>query len=261
MGKSKGANRFANLEISAIQPDAGTRSGAPVRDVAFYMREGLARELAGEHEKALTNYSAALGEDPLHIEAWTRQLWMLLYLGEAAEAVVWANKALQTYPRDPDILSLKALAQWRCGFAKEARELNDAALSATRESANVWLARGEMQAAADNKSANACFKHAAAAPGETGLAEMRAGDILLLIRKYAEAIPFCRAATVRFHDSSWAWYIYGLAQRGVGRDEYARAAFMRAHNLSPRDSRYRAALKRRRSWLARAREWLFGNRS
>ncbi|MDR1533867.1 MAG: tetratricopeptide repeat protein [Planctomycetota bacterium] len=250
------SGRFANLEVSRASGPAGPEGGVPIRDAAFYMRSGLARELDGDHEKALADYSAALGENPLYIPAWARQLWMLLYLGETEEAAIWADRALASFPNDPDLLALKSLARWRAGFPEEARRLNDAALAATRESAEVWLARGGIQTASDVKSANACFRHAAAVSREPGLAEMRAGDLLLLNGKPAEALSYCREATLKLPDSAWAWYAYGLAQRGLGRTGYARSALIRAVNLNPRDPRYRAALRRGRGWLSRLGEWL-----
>lgn len=251
----KKKSRFSGLETTAAKrPDGG--GGAVVRDAEYYLRAGLQLDLAGRHEKALNSYSAALGEDPLCITAWTRQLWMLLYMEEPIEAEVWADKALQSFPKDPDILSLKSLAQWRNGARDSARDLNDAALAAARDSANVWLARGEMQIDGNMKSATTCFTHAVSAPGLEGLAHMRAGDILLRLDKFAEAAEFYRKAARSLPESSWIWYGYGRAQRELGNDEYAIAAFDRALNLSPRDPRYRDAKHRALGWRLRLARWL-----
>lgn len=254
-GKGAGKSRFASLETATAAVSGGR--GAVVRDAEFYLKLALDHELDGEHDKALNKYSAALGEDPLCIGAWTRQLWMLLYLDEPIEAVVWADKALQSFPNDPDILSLKSLAQWRNGLREEARALNDAALAAARDSANVWLARGEMQVQKNMKSALACFRHAEDAPGHEGLTRLRAGDILLRLGKYAEASGYYREATRALPDSSWAWYGYGRAERALGRLSYARSAFDRAYTLSPSDKRYQAARKAKPGLIARLRAWLF----
>lgn len=251
--------RFASLETQTVESSSGRGKGAVVRDVSYYMKAGLERELDGDHESALKSYSAALGEDPLHIEAWTRQLWMLVYLDEPLEAEIWADKAMQYFPSDPDILSLKSLALWRIGSREEARELNDAALAAARDSANVWLARGAFQAVADGKSAGACFAHALRLHPVPGLANLRAGDLLLYEGKYAEAFPYCREATVRFPESSWAWYGYGRSLVKLGRSEQALVAFKRAYALKPRDRRYKAALKAKASLWAKIRYLLGWN--
>lgn len=256
MTHNGGKSRFAGLEAVA-PPNSRGRGGAVVRDADFYLAAALERELNGEHAKALNQYSAALGEDPLCIGAWTRQLWMLLYLDEAIEATTWADKALQAFPNDPDILSLKSLALWRNGMTEDARTLNDAALAATRNSANVWLARGAMQIGLNMKSAMACFKHAENAPGMAGLTQLRAGDILLHAGKHAEATGYYRGATGALPDSSWAWYGYGRAQRALGHSAYAHSAFSRACNLSPTDTRYRVALRAKPGIFAWLRNRLF----
>lgn len=252
--------RFSSLETAPSRAATGKGGGAVLRDAAYYVDDALKKELAGDHEKALNAYSAALGEDPLYIEAWTRQLWMLLYLEEPVESRMWADKALLSFPNDPDILSLKSLAMWRAGLSKEARDLNDSALAKTRESRNVWLARAEMQIADDVKSAGACFTHACRASSEPGLVRLRAGDILLRYRKFAEAVPFFREATQLLPESSWVWYGYGRAQRAVGRDDIARNAFERAYTLTPRDSRYKNALKVKPGFMQGIIRWVFGEK-
>lgn len=231
-----------------------------LRDAEHYIREGWTHELGGRHDKALNQYSAALGEDPLYVEAWTRQLWMLLYLGELDEAVVWADKALQSFPNDPDILSLKSLAQWRKGFTEDARKLNDAALAANRESANVWLARGEMQVAVDMKSAAACFRHAMRQPEPQGMVSLRIADILSRQRKYGEAVEHARSATRALPESAWAWYRFGVVQRALGNEEAALSAFERAATLAPRDPRYRVTKQKKLGVLGRFRRWLTGKK-
>ncbi|MCC8190764.1 MAG: tetratricopeptide repeat protein, partial [Planctomycetes bacterium] len=227
-----------------------------VRDARYHLDRALAYELDGEHEKALNAYSAALGEDPLALTAWTRQLWMLVMLEETVEAVVWADRALQSFPNDPDILALKSLAQYRNGLVEPARALNDTALAATRDSAPVWLARGEIHLGSDVKSALACFKRAEAAPGEKGLTQLRAGDILFRRRRFVEAVEYYRGATQAYPDSSWAWYGFGRAERAVGREDVALVALDRAISLSPRTVRYRQARQEKANWWRRLRTWL-----
>lgn len=252
-------SRFTGLEL---EPGTGRRSdgnsGAVVRDADYYIREGWSHELGGRHEKALNQYSAALGEDPLCIEAWTRQLWMLLYMEELAEAIVWADKALQSFPNDPDILALKSLAQWRKGLTEAARQLNDSALAATRNSANVWLARGEMQMVADMRSASACFRHALAQPGPDGMISLRIADLLRRQRKYADALEHSRNATRALPESAWAWYGFGETQRRLGNEESALSAFERAGTLAPRDGRYRMAKLKKPGLWRRFQKWLAG---
>lgn len=255
---SEAQGRFSGLEIkTAGEGNTSARlKGAPVRDLAYYLNEGLKADLAGDHEKTLTHYSSALGENPLFIEAWTAQLWMLIYLDESPEAVIWADRALENFPNQPDLLGLKSMAMLRCGFIADARELNDAALVGGRASTNVWLARGAMQISVDGVAASACFRHALSTADNRDLINLRIADILLHSRKYADAETYLRGATTAFPQSAWAWYGYGLSQRGLGRDDYARAAFGKASQLAPNDPRYRAALIRKRGLFERLRNWL-----
>jgi tetratricopeptide (TPR) repeat protein len=258
---SEPRGRFSSLELKSGRRAAPTGpAGAPLRDAGYYMREGRRAELAGGHEKALTHYSAALGENPLHIEAWTAQLWMLLYLEEPLEAQFWADRALAAFPNQPDLLALKSLALDRCGLPQEAWELNDAALATGgRESVNVWLARGALSTAADGAAGEACFKHALAASADRPLTALRIGDLFLFHRRFAEAEAYLREAVAGLPDSAWAWYGYGLAQRAGGWEMPALAALNRAARLVPDDSRYyqaarvrpRGRLKRLKNWLAR----------
>jgi tetratricopeptide (TPR) repeat protein len=220
------------------------------------MREGRRAELGGDHEKALNQYSAALGENPLHLEAWVAQLWMLLYLGEPIEAHLWADRALGAFPNQPDILALKSLALARSGLKEEAWELNDAALKNGRESANVWLARGELRLAGEGVAAEACFRHALAASDDRHFTALRSGDICLFYNNFAEAEGYFKEASAGLADSAWVWYGYGLAQRALGWENPALAAFARAARLEPGDRRYHAALTRKRGWRERLKRWL-----
>ena len=253
---AKTQGRFASLETSQGRSGMGGRRST-VRDAVFFLDDGLLSELAGDHEKALNTYSKALSENPLLIVAWARQLWMLIYLEEYYEADTWSDKALQSFPNDPDILSLKSLALWRNGFKDEAKTLNDAALGMSRDSHNTWLARGEMQVADGVKSYRSCFSHAARVSTVPGLAELRAGDILYRYRHYTPAMSFYRDATSLLPQSSWAWYGYGLTQRALGREHYAVKAFERAHSLSPRDYRYKMAPRGKQGMWSRL--WRFLN--
>lgn len=253
---TKHSGRFSRLETA---PSRGNVDGpAPARDVNHYMNKALKLELGGEHEKALAAYSDALVNEPLHITAWARQLWMLLYLDEAIEAAAWADKALRHFPNDPDILALKSLAQWRNGMVDEAQRLNAAAMSSSRDCANVWLARGEIGLTLEPAMASACFRHAQLAPGVAGLTEIRAGDILLRHERFDESAAFFRRAVVKFPQSSWAWYGFGRAQRALRNEDLAREAFGKACKFSPRDRRYARARKGRVGLMERFVGWIGG---
>lgn len=247
MDKQKG--RFSSLELNPDRPKAGRHRNAAPRDEGYYMKTGYKAELAGDHEEALLEYSSALSENPLFIDAWIAQLWMLLYLGEPSEADIWADRALNNFPNQPDLMALKAMALHRSGFIDEARELNDAALSGERESANVWLSRGALNISLDNVATSACFKHALAVSGNKALTTLRIGDIYLFHRKYADAERYLRQATLSLPNAAWVWYEYGLSQKALGWEDPSLIAFTKANQLAPLDDRYRLALRNRKQGL------------
>lgn len=254
MDKPQG--RFSSLELNQSPKTRARAQGAPKRDAAYYLNQGYRSELAGDHETALNQYSMALSENPLSVDAWVAQIWMLVYLREPFEADLWADRALAAFPGQPDLMAVKSLALMHCGLLAEAGDQNDAALVGRRDSANTWLARGALQLVADGQAASACFKHALAAANDRGLTNLRIGDIYLFHHQYVEAESYLREASRLLPESAWAWYGYGLAQEALGRDESAGAALAKAASLAPADSRYHAALNRKRGWLERLRRWL-----
>jgi len=243
------SGRFSSLEVNQDSQKTGQSRGGAIRDEGYYMKTGYKAELAGDHEAALVEYSSALGENPLFIEAWLAQLWMLLYLGEPSEADMWADRALNNYPKQPGLMALKAMALHRCGFIDEARELNDAALGSERESADVWLSRGALHISLDSVATSACFKHALAVSVNRPLTTLRIGDIYLFHRQYADAERYLRQATIELPDSAWVWYEYGLAQKALGWEDSAMIAFAKAAQLAPLDERYRMALHNKKRTL------------
>jgi len=53
-------------------------------------------------EPALRFYSKVLEYNPGTLAAWTAQVRMLIELGEFREAKLWANKALERFPNEPE---------------------------------------------------------------------------------------------------------------------------------------------------------------
>jgi len=119
--------RFSRLEIEDASGTEAT-ANAPRPDAAAYMDRAKRHVLAGRHDKAIAAYTAALRENPLLVDAWVGQLWMLLDLGEYPEARLWADKALAHFPDHPDLQARNCLAAWRAGRRKVGRDLNVAAL-------------------------------------------------------------------------------------------------------------------------------------
>src|SRR5688572_11530720 len=108
-------SRFGNLEFESDQnqPEEHRTSGA--RDEGHYMNAAQVHFEAGQFRKALRAYAKVLEFNPRQATAWTGQVRMLIELGEYSEARVWADKALATFPDEPELLAAKAVALARSG--------------------------------------------------------------------------------------------------------------------------------------------------
>jgi tetratricopeptide (TPR) repeat protein len=248
---SKG--RFAHLEFGE-----GSRPGGPAGDLperaegeqhfvaevkgaAHHLARAEEGALAGDFDRALRSFSAALGEDPLRLEAWVGQLLMLVALEEYSEARTWADKALEKFPGNPDLLAAKATALHRAGLRREARDLCDAALAAKGESGLVWLCRGEVMLAGSRQAAEHCFAHAQRLAGNKPLMQLRIADCCLRQGDCSTALPMLRNATAALPRSALAWHLLGSAQEKLGLFEQARTSHQQAARLDPRNDKYKAA--------------------
>ena len=104
-------SRFINLEFDdeanhEFQP-GGT---APVKDEAYYLAEARAAFENGKFEPGLRFYAKVLEFNARNAAAWTGQVRMLIELGEFREAKLWADKALERFPNEPELLAAKAVA-------------------------------------------------------------------------------------------------------------------------------------------------------
>ena len=248
--------RFARLEFEGDQSKKKDTSGVSrsegrkplkhfiteIKDEKYFLKQAQQMALAGEHEKALRSYASALGENPLSLKAWLGQVFMLIELQEYPEGGMWADKALESFPDHPQLLSAKAIAFHRMGRRREARGFNDLALQTKGESEIVWLCRGEIMLDSNSRASTECFQHAQRlAPGKKGEAYLQIGSVYLRHQKYSHALFFLQKATNVLTQSAWAWYLLGKAQAKLGKFSEARVAYQQACELNPRNKRYQEA--------------------
>src|SRR5213078_3430249 len=99
--------------------------------------------------------------------AWTCQVRMLIELGEFREARLWADKALERFPHEPDLLAAKAVALARSGDLQGALSFSDAAIEERGDTPYVWLARADVLLARHEPRADYCLEKALRlAPGD-----------------------------------------------------------------------------------------------
>ncbi len=264
--------RFSSLEIDEYKsPREGMASGGAespgegrkhfveqIRDADYYMKQTGPLALAGEHEKALRAYAAALGENPLLLDAWVGQVRMLLELGEYPEAVLWADKAMERFPDNPQLLASKSIALYRTGHHRQARGMNDVALQKKGEFEIVWLSRGELMLGDVGAASTECFAHAQRLSTNRATTMMHIGGLYLRNGHHGQALSTLREASREMPQASWVWYQLGRAQTEVGDYEQARISFAQAHKLNPRNETYETAVReqprRHQGWLQK----LFG---
>ncbi|MFC1671649.1 hypothetical protein ACFL01_00800 [Planctomycetota bacterium] len=244
--------RFANLEFddkneqpeSAAPPwESDTKHANEIRDAQYYMERAIERELAGDHNKALRSYSAALGENPLLLDAWVGQLLMLLELAEFREANLWADKALEKFPDTPRLLAAKSVALFRMGRQRDGRKLNDAAIMGKGESWLVWLCRGELMLADSRSAAEDCFQHAVRLSERPDITQLRIGGVCYRYKKYHMAFSMLQEASSTLVSSALLWYLMGKTQEGLGLLSQALVSFRQAVELAPANEKYRRALQ------------------
>src|SRR5437016_7066494 len=161
-------SRFNNLEFGEEfdgQLQSRQQSGSPhrlVKDENYYLAQAQTGFENGLFEEALRLYAKVLEFNPRNAVAWTGQVRMLIELSEFEEAKKWADKALERFPNEPELLAAKAVSLARLGDLKAALAYSDASLEERGETPYVWLARGDVQLAREEKRADYCFERALA---------------------------------------------------------------------------------------------------
>ena len=139
----------------------GRQPPPPAKDDAYYFGEARSAFENGNFEQALRHYSKVLEFNPQNAAAWTAQVRMLIELGEFREAKLWADKALERFPNEPELLAAKAVAlgpQRR--FAGRARVFRRLHRGARRHALRLAGARRRDAGAASEPRADYCFEKA-----------------------------------------------------------------------------------------------------
>lgn len=216
-------NRFSSLEFE----DSGGKSsrkttGEPIRDAMYFYQEALRGYLHGDFEAALRNFSRALERNNTFFEAWAGQIRMLIELGEYPEALVWADKALESFPDHPELIAAKASACLRDAKMDKAIGLSDFSLSKENAGPWVWLARAEVLMQRKSRIAEECLRKALHQAGQTAdLIRFEAGRIFARYEHYSAARELLSETVRVFPKSALAWYELGrcLARLGFGEAE------------------------------------------
>ena len=229
-------SRFINLEFAgdSHEQDKFLSSNPFVpRDEHWCLNEAAMAFSDAKFEVALRFYGKTLEYNPGNVEAWTGQVRMLIELGEFSEAGLWADKALERFPQEPELLAAKAVASARSGDLDAALAFSDAAIAEKGETAYLWLARGDVLLARHEKRADYCFEKALLLSPSNWLTGWLAGRIRYYYKQFALALQLMQAALEKNATQFNLWLECGRCQEALGLSGAARHSFEQARQLNP----------------------------
>ena len=227
-------SRFVNLEFGGEHEDQSRQEPkALVKDEAYYLAEARAAFENANFESALRLYSKVLEFNPQNAAAWTGQVRMLIELGEYREAKLWADKALERFPHEPELLAAKAVALGRSGDLQEALAFSDASIEERGDTPYIWLARGDVLLAREEQRADYCFEKALLlAPKDWFIAWLGA-RIRAYYDQFVLALKLLQQALEWNAGHFLLWLELGRCQEALGMIGPARTSFAQAEQLNP----------------------------
>jgi len=226
-------SRFVNLEFGGesdheLQPDEKKL----VKDEAYYLAEARAAFENGAFEPGLRLYSKVLEYNPKNISAWTGQVRMLIELGEFREAKLWADKALERFPHEPELLAAKAVALARSGDLDGAMAFSDASIEERGDTPYIWLARGDVLLARSETRADYCFEKAQMLAAHDWFIAWLGARIRFYYRQFILALKSIQRAVELNPGHFLVWLEQGRCQQALGMVSAAENSFQQAHLLN-----------------------------
>jgi tetratricopeptide (TPR) repeat protein len=227
-------SRFGNLEFGSESEDHPGKFSGAVKDDAYYLAEARTAFENGNFESALRLYSKVLEFNPQSASAWTGQVRMLIELREFREAKLWADKALERFPHEPDLLAAKAVALARSGDLQGALIFSDSSIEERGDTPYVWLARGDVLLAREEQRADYCFEKALLLAPHDWFVAWLAARIRYFYEQFALAMKLLRQAVEWKADHFLLWLELGQCQQALGLVGAAKDSFGVARQLNPR---------------------------
>jgi Flp pilus assembly protein TadD len=229
-------SRFGNLELGDDSEDRSHSQHEPaLSDEALCLAQAQHAFEEGDFREALRQYSRVLEFNPHCAAAWIGQVRMLIELDEVQEAKLWADKALESFPAEPELLAAKAVALGRLEDLDAALAFSDAAIGETGSHLPyVWLARADVLLARRDKQADYCFEKALLLAPAEWLWQWLASRIRHFYQQFSLALKHAQEAVRLNATQSVVWLQLGLCQQALGLVEPARMSFEQARQLNPR---------------------------
>jgi tetratricopeptide (TPR) repeat protein len=249
-------SRFVNLEFEdGSDNQFMSDSKTLVKDEAYYLAEARTAFENARFEPGLRLYSKVLEYNPKSTVAWTGQVRMLIELGEYREAKLWADKALERFPNEPELLAAKAVALGRSGDLQGALAFSDASIEERGDTPYVWLARADVLLAREEPRAEYCFEKALLLAPHDWFVLWLAARIRFFYEQFVLALKLIQKAVELNSGNFLLWLEQGLCQQAIGLVGAAEISFTQARLLNPRCEDADKALHRisQVGWLARCR--------
>lgn len=226
-------SRFGNLEFGSEHEGRAGHEPSSRRDERYYLSQAQESFEAGRFEQALRHFAKVLEFNPRQAAAWTGQVRMLVELGEFSEARLWADKALATFPDEPELLAAKAVALARSGDLGGAMSYSDAAVESRTNTPYIWLSRADVLLARAEKRAEYCLEKALTLAEGNWFVLWLASRIQSFYQHFARGLKLAQQGLALEPGRAVLWLQAGQCQLALGLAAQARNSFDQARELDP----------------------------
>lgn len=236
-------SRFSNLEFeseSGGELREATENAA--KDESFFMHDAQAAFEEADFERALRSFARALEYNAKIPAPWTGQVRMLIELGEYREARLWADKALERFPREPELLAAKAVALARMGDLDAALAFSDASFEERGETPYLWVARGDVLLARREARADHCFEKATSLSPASWFIRWLIARVQFHYARFVVSLKTAQEALALDASQAVLWLQLAGCQRQLGLIAAATDSIQHAIHLSPRSAAARLAI-------------------
>jgi tetratricopeptide (TPR) repeat protein len=226
-------SRFVHLELGGESEDQTPQKQALAKDEAYYRAEARLAFENGDFERALRFYAKVLEFNANTAEPWTGQVRMMIELGHYHDANQWADKALERFPRDAELLAAKAVALARSGDLQGALAFSDSAMEERGDAPYVWLSRGDVLLARKESRADYCFENALLLAPRDWFVAWLGARVRYYYKQFVLALKLLQQAVELNATHFLLWLELGRCQQALGLAGPARHSFEQARQLNP----------------------------
>ena len=146
---------------------------------------------------------------------------------------MWADKAIERFPREPELLAAKAVALGRIGDLQGALAFSDASIEERGDTPYVWLARGDVMLARKERRADYCFEKALLLAPRNWFIAWLAARIRSYYNEFVLALKLLQQAVEWNAGHFLLWLELGRCQQALGLVRLAEHSLTQAQQLNP----------------------------